>query len=587
MELKNFFAQDAQGNVIPSPQAFLYLPGTTTLATGLQNADGGELTNPFTGNVRGQLQFAAPAGDYDLRLVGAGRDFTMRVRFLQQLLQFPASPLAMPISTAVQAEFDRLWAAIGKLTSGAPAPSPTPSPTVTISAAQSKQEGNSGAVVYTYTVTRSNTSGATSVPWSFQAGTTSADDYTGGALPAGGSVALAAGVASGTIAISVNGDAVVEGNETFTVLISTPAGYVAGAATSATGTILNDDVAVTPTPSPSPTPTPTAFRFATAQPAGAEVDSPYVFQPTVEGAGTKVFTFSGAVSPESLGGTFDTVTGAPRGPFTSAGTITGKIAVSGDLTGAELPVSIPVAASPGVVPSLRMALVPSEQQTRNRPLGPMTQLASAFGGTITAQQADVKLAPVVGLRRVNRVSALSMNGNQSLSVSLAHTAGHTLILAIVMDTRGVARFLFAGPTGGLGVRLSATGQVQVLRQGQGTLLNSSINLVPGKLHILTIKAGPWGASIRVDGADAGSVAVDAALTQPITSIGGLTSAFIGALAAAFEAPGDMPLSDVATIEGYITSKLVNAPPADNSQYIASGDGNVFKYGDGQPMAWAA
>ncbi|MEG3177066.1 BNR-4 repeat-containing protein [Sphingomonas sp. RB3P16] len=114
-------------------------------------------------------------------------------------------------------------------------------PTVTISAAQSKSEGNSGASLYTYTVTRSTAIGAALVPWSFTAGGTDATDYTGGTLPAGGNVSMADGVAAGTIVISVNGDTVVEGDETFTVLISTPAGYVAGAATSATGTILNDD----------------------------------------------------------------------------------------------------------------------------------------------------------------------------------------------------------------------------------------------------------------------------------------------------------------------------------------------------------
>jgi hypothetical protein len=82
MELKTFFAQDLLGNVIPSPTAYLYLPGTTTLATGLQNETGGALTNPWTGNVNGKVTVAAPDGDYDLRVTGAGRDSTMRVRFL-------------------------------------------------------------------------------------------------------------------------------------------------------------------------------------------------------------------------------------------------------------------------------------------------------------------------------------------------------------------------------------------------------------------------------------------------------------------------------------------------------------------------
>lgn len=83
MELKNFFMQDLQGNVIPDPTVYIYQPpGSTTLATGIADANGNIIANPLTGNSKGQFQFAAPGGDYDMRIVGAGRDFTMRVRFL-------------------------------------------------------------------------------------------------------------------------------------------------------------------------------------------------------------------------------------------------------------------------------------------------------------------------------------------------------------------------------------------------------------------------------------------------------------------------------------------------------------------------
>jgi len=82
MELKNFFAQDLQGNVIPSPTVYLYEPGTTTLVTGLKTETGADLTNPFTGTANGKVTVAAPDGDYDMRVTGAGRDTTMRVRFI-------------------------------------------------------------------------------------------------------------------------------------------------------------------------------------------------------------------------------------------------------------------------------------------------------------------------------------------------------------------------------------------------------------------------------------------------------------------------------------------------------------------------
>jgi hypothetical protein len=81
VELKTFFAQDLQGNVIPNPTVTLYLPGTTTLASGLQNSAGASLSNPFTGGSTGQIVLAAPDGDYDMKVAGGGRELVMRVRF--------------------------------------------------------------------------------------------------------------------------------------------------------------------------------------------------------------------------------------------------------------------------------------------------------------------------------------------------------------------------------------------------------------------------------------------------------------------------------------------------------------------------
>lgn len=82
MELKTLFAQDAQGNVIPRAVATLYRAGTNTLATGLKDKAGANLSNPFTGGERGEIAFAAPDGDYDLKLSTVGRDYTMRLRFV-------------------------------------------------------------------------------------------------------------------------------------------------------------------------------------------------------------------------------------------------------------------------------------------------------------------------------------------------------------------------------------------------------------------------------------------------------------------------------------------------------------------------
>lgn len=82
MELKTFTATDNRGNVISTASVFVYTPNTTTLVSGLLDKDGGSLTNPFSSSVAGLIQFALPAGQYDLRIVAGGRDYTQRVYFL-------------------------------------------------------------------------------------------------------------------------------------------------------------------------------------------------------------------------------------------------------------------------------------------------------------------------------------------------------------------------------------------------------------------------------------------------------------------------------------------------------------------------
>lgn len=80
MEIKNYFAQDAQGNIIPSANCYLYLPGTTNLATGLVDGNGTPISNPFHASGMGKITFGAPNGVYDLRVALGARDWTIKVQ---------------------------------------------------------------------------------------------------------------------------------------------------------------------------------------------------------------------------------------------------------------------------------------------------------------------------------------------------------------------------------------------------------------------------------------------------------------------------------------------------------------------------
>lgn len=80
MELKNFFAQDEQGNALAGAACYLYERGTESLVPGLQKANGEPLTNPFTADEAGLMQFAAPNGLYDLRVIKQERDFRIQIQ---------------------------------------------------------------------------------------------------------------------------------------------------------------------------------------------------------------------------------------------------------------------------------------------------------------------------------------------------------------------------------------------------------------------------------------------------------------------------------------------------------------------------
>ncbi|MCK1794295.1 hypothetical protein [Pseudomonas violetae] len=82
MELKNFFAQDAQGNKLPGAICYLYHRGAESLATGLQKANGVALLNPFTADNDGLVQLAAPNGLYDLRVISDQRDYRLPVQYI-------------------------------------------------------------------------------------------------------------------------------------------------------------------------------------------------------------------------------------------------------------------------------------------------------------------------------------------------------------------------------------------------------------------------------------------------------------------------------------------------------------------------
>ncbi|WP_019407703.1 SGNH/GDSL hydrolase family protein [Pseudomonas psychrophila] len=81
MELKNFFAQDDQGNKLPGAVCYLYQRGTESPVPGMLKSNGIALVNPFFADQNGLVQLAAPNGLYDVRVVSGARDYRLHLQF--------------------------------------------------------------------------------------------------------------------------------------------------------------------------------------------------------------------------------------------------------------------------------------------------------------------------------------------------------------------------------------------------------------------------------------------------------------------------------------------------------------------------
>jgi Tol biopolymer transport system component len=117
-------------------------------------------------------------------------------------------------------------------------------------ASATRMEGSAGTTAFTFTVAQvGDLSVSHSVVFAVVgSGTNPADasDFVGGVLPSG-TVTFAAGETSKTVTVAVAGDATVEANEGFSVVLSNPSAGLSvfsGDLSSASGTIQNDDGAV-------------------------------------------------------------------------------------------------------------------------------------------------------------------------------------------------------------------------------------------------------------------------------------------------------------------------------------------------------
>lgn len=100
MEIKNYVAQDDQGNILPGAVCRVYIAGTSTLADPLIDVNGNPLGNPFDAGPNGLVQFGAADGEYDLVIAWGGRSQRIRVQCLDESGVARSSDLANYVESA-------------------------------------------------------------------------------------------------------------------------------------------------------------------------------------------------------------------------------------------------------------------------------------------------------------------------------------------------------------------------------------------------------------------------------------------------------------------------------------------------------
>jgi hypothetical protein len=118
---------------------------------------------------------------------------------------------------------------------------PAPKPEIRLAAPITLNEGNSGLTPFTHTIRRQTASDAIVVPVTFAAGTATAANFEGDALPPTVNVSMAAGVLETTFTYNVKGNTTSEGRKTYNTKIGIPSGYAAGMPISTINTIWDDD----------------------------------------------------------------------------------------------------------------------------------------------------------------------------------------------------------------------------------------------------------------------------------------------------------------------------------------------------------
>ncbi len=104
-------------------------------------------------------------------------------------------------------------------------------------------EGNAGTTAFTFTVLATSAETAPmTVNYTFAHGSTANSDFSGGALPAGGTLTFAPGEMSKTITVLVSGDLLQETDEVFSVTLAGATNSTLAAKFIGYGTIRNDDI---------------------------------------------------------------------------------------------------------------------------------------------------------------------------------------------------------------------------------------------------------------------------------------------------------------------------------------------------------
>jgi len=210
----------------------------------------------------------------------------------------------------------------------------------------------------------------------------------------------------------------------------------------------------------------------------------------------------------------------------------------------------------------------------------ISQIDDQSGNTNNITQGTSSNKSTTNVTTTNGMNTTDWDGNDYMTFDtpIDHTNGYTVFFAIDnLADNGVQKGLVTGDTGSLLYRIDNEERPDVVRTGQAVLVSGSTT-VSSAPNVVSMKASAAGNASYINGVSDGSNATNAALTQPLTTIGGVFGNFYtGSIGEIIIYTGVLTDAEHEQVGNYLANKWTTLPSVTYEGDTLTYEGDIVTY----------